>query len=484
MSEVSGRRVARGTLTLTAVQVASLVMGFLISTFLTRRLGPSDYGVYAVVINIVMWTEVAVAAIFRQATIRLLAETNEYRTAIGAILRVQAAVGLAATALLVLLAPTISGWLGEPQLVAPLRLCALDVPLFALSSLLYAALVGRRSFARAGAVTGLRWAGRLALVLVLVGTGGRVNGALLALMGSSFLALTVGWVFLRPRPLGRGGLPMRLLREYSLPLSLRSMCLQLFRRLDLMTVTAVEGAAAAGFYGAARNLTIIPAGLLTVSLSQVLLASLPSLLAGGQARRARALAAQSIRFVLLLMPLAAIGAGAAPEVVRLVYGGSYTPAANAVSILAFGAVGLAVVTVSFSVLTAASRPSLTLAVMIPVTGLALAGHTVLVPRLGIAGAAATTSALAWLGAAACLSLVRRLSGAYVAAVTWLRIALTAGAAYGAAFLWPTPGPWVIGKVVLLCAGVLLVLFALRELTRADVSFVRSVVQRQQVPNSD
>jgi O-antigen/teichoic acid export membrane protein len=477
MSEVSGRRVARGTLTLTASQASGLVMGFFISTFLTRRLGPSDYGIYAVVINIVTWIEVAVVALFRQATIRLLAETDDHRAAIGAVVRAQAATGLASAALLVAVAPAVSAWLGDPQMAAPLRLYAIDVPLFALSSLLYAALLGRRSFIRAGLVTGLRWAGRLALVLALVGTGRGVTGALLASVGSSCLALIAGWAFLRPRPLGRGKLPMRFLRDYTPPLFLRSMSLQVFRRFDLMAVKAIEGAVAAGFYGAARNLTIIPTSLLTVSFSQVLLASLPSLLTRGQTERARALISESLRLVLLLAPLAAIGAGAAPEIVDLVYGNSYGPAGNAVSLLAFAAVGMAVVSVCFSILTASSRPSLTLAVMLPMTLFAVVGSLVLVPHLGIAGAATVVTAFAWLGAVACLTAVHKVSGARVAATTWFRIALTAAIAYGAARLWPAAGFWVIAKLLVLCAGAVGALFALGELTRADLEFARTVFQR-------
>jgi len=469
---------------LAAVQVLVLAAGFLIAMFLTRRLGPSDYGTYAVVVNIITWAEITVASLLRQATIRLLDQADDWRDTIGSIVRTLAVIGLGMTALLIALAPLISRWLADPALASYVRLYAFDVPLFALSSVLGAALLGRRSFRKAGLVVCLGRGGRLALVLVLVGSGLGVTGALLAAMGSSFVQLLASWYFVRPRLLGKSALSRRVLWDYSLPLFLRSVSLQLFRRLDLMTVRALEGAAAAGFYGAARTLTIIPSSRLIVSFSQVLLASLPRLLASGHVCRARTLMAQALRWVLYLAPFAGLAAGAAPEIVELVYGHSYLPAANAVAFLAVGAVGLALLLVSSSILTASSRPGLTLAIIGPLAPLSLVGSLVLVPRLGIAGAAATVSALAWIGAAISMLIVYRVSGARVASASLLRIALTTGLAYGVASVWPAPGVWVIGKLLVLCAGVLLSLFALGELTPADLAFARSVVGPEQANSCD
>lgn len=477
--EGSGRRVARGTLTLTAVQVLVLATGLLIVTFLTRRLGPSEYGTYAVVINVVTWAEVIITAVFRQATIRLLAEADEWQAAIGEVVRIQMVISLGASALLFAVASSISSWLNDPSLSGYLCLYAFDVPLFSLSSVMNAALLSRRSFGRAGLVTCLSWGGRLGLVLVLVGSNLGVNGALLATMGSSFVALVASWYLVQPRLFGRSTLPRRLLWDYSLPLFLRSVSLQLFHRLDLMTVKALEGAAAAGFYGAARTLTTIPSTRLIVSFSQVLLASLPRVLASGQVRRARALMSQALRLVLCLVPFAGLAAGAAPEIVRLVYGDSYTSAASAVAPLAFGAVGLAMLSVAFSILTAASRPGLTLAIMGPLAPLSLVGSLILVPRLGMAGAAATVAVLAWLGAGMSMLAVDRECGARVAFATLLRIALTTAVIYGIASVWQADGLWLIGKLLLLCAAIVLLLFALGELTRADLAFARSVLRPEQ-----
>jgi O-antigen/teichoic acid export membrane protein len=463
------------------VQFLALAAGFLIATFLTRRLGPRDYGTYSVVMNVVTWAEIAINAFFMQATIKLLAEAEDWQVAASGLIRIQTAVGIGVAALLVACAAPISRLLNAPDLTGYLRLYSLDVPITALSGVTTAALVGRRAFGKAALVNGLGWGGRFGLVLLLVGAGLSVSGALLAAMGSSVVVLAASWCFVRPRLLQRAAVPHRLLLSYSLPIFLRSLSLQMFHRLDLLTVQAVAGASAAGFYGAAQNLTLVPGGFFAASLSQVLLASLAPMLAYGHARSARALMDRSMRLVLCLVPFAGLVAGAASEIVVLVYGPSFLPAGIPVALLAFAAVGLAMISVTCSILTGSGRPGLTFGLIGPLAPLSVAGYLILVPRLGTAGAAAVMTTLAWLGAGGTMLAVHRVCGARLAFATILRVALTTLIVFGIASAWHTSGLWLIGQLLGLSAIILLCLFALGELTRADLAFLWSLLKRERAP---
>jgi O-antigen/teichoic acid export membrane protein len=481
-SEISGRRVARGTLVLLGVQVFALAAGFLIATFLTRRLGPGDYGTYSVVFNVVTWVEVAINALFRQATIKLLAETDDWEGAVASLIRIQTAVGIGAAALLAACAPLIARALNAPDLTGYLRLYSLDVPITALSGVTTAALVGRGAFGRAALVTGLSWAGRLALVLLLVGSGLSVNGALIAAMGSTLVGLAASWYFVRPRLFRTSMFPQRLLWSYSLPLFFRSLSLQLFQRIDLLTVQSLAGATEAGYYGAAQNLTIVPGGFFAASFSQVLLASLPPLLARGRVESARVLMDRSIRLVLCLVPFAGLVAGAASEIVVLLFGPSFVSSGDAAAPLAFGAVAIAMISVTCAILTGAGQPALTLALTGPLVPLSLVGLLIFVPRTGITGAAVVMTVLAWLSAGAAMLTVHRVCGARLAGATVLRVVLTTAIVYGIASVWPASGVWLIAKLLVLSAVVLLCLLALGELTRADVAFLWSSLRREPVPD--
>jgi O-antigen/teichoic acid export membrane protein len=479
--QVSGRRAARGTLMLLGVQVLALGAGFLIAMFLTRRLGPGSYGTYSVVFNIVTWVEVAVNALFRQATIKLLSEAEDWQGAVSSLIRTQTAVGVAVAALLVVCAAPISAWLNNPDLAGYLRLYSIDIPITALYGVTTAALVGRAAFGRAALVNGLAWGGRLVLVVLLVGAGLWVGGALLAAIGASVLTLAASWYFVRPRLFRPSAFPQRLLWSYSLPLFFRSLSLQLYQRLDLLSVQALAGTSAAGYYGAAQNLTLVPGGFIGSSVSQVLLASLPPLLASGQSRSARTMMHQAMRLMLCMVPFAGLAAGAAGEIVVLLFGASYASAAIVVALLAFGALGLAMINVTGAILTGSSRPGLTLALTGPLAPLSLLGYLLLVPRLGIAGAAAVMASLSWVCAAAAMVAVHRVCGARVAAATILRVALTTGLIYILASSWNASGLWIVGKLVVLSAVTLACLFVLGELTRGDLAFIWSLLRREPAP---
>lgn len=184
--------------------------------------------------------------------------------------------------------------------------------------------------------------------------------------------------------------------------------------------------------------------------------------------------------MLCLLPFAGLAAGAAPEIVALIYGSRFLPAGPLVSLLTFAALGLAMISVATAILTAAGRPGLTFALTGPLVPLALGGHLVLVPRFGPAGAAVVTTALAWLGASAAALAVYRHCGVTPAPSTLLRTILTTFIAYALSSAWHVSGVWLIVKLLGVAAVVLICLFMLGELTGQDLAFAWSLLKREQV----
>jgi O-antigen/teichoic acid export membrane protein len=468
--------VASGTLKLLAVQALGLLIGFLISAFLTRKLGPELYGLFTVAATIVIWVELSATVMFGQTTVKFLAEADDWFAVASTLARAQFMVGLAAAALLAAATPLLSSWLRSPELTPYLLLLALDVPLFALTGVHRSTLVGREAYGQTALVGTVYWLSRLGLVLLLVGLGLSLTGAILASLGASLLQLIVARIFVRPALLARPAFPLGRLASYALPLFFYSVGTRLFRQLDLLVVKALAGTPeAAGFYGAAQNLTILPLTMFAISLSPLLLATLPRLLRAGQDEAARSLTAQAMRLVWCLLPLAGLVAGSAPAIVDLVYGGPFLPAAPVVALLVFAGLATALITVTAAVLTAAGRPGLTFALTGPLVPLALGAHLWLVPRFGSLGAAAGTTALAWLGAGAMALAVYRRCGSSLSPATIVRIALATLLAYALSSVWHTWGGWVILELLGLAAVTILGLFLLGELTGQDLAFVRSLV---------
>ena len=106
--------------------------------------------------------------------------------------------------------------------------------------------------------------------------------------------------------------------------------------------------------------------------------------------------------------------------------------------------------------------------------LALGAHLVLVPRFGPVGAAAATTALAWLGAGLTTLVVYRQCGVIPAPATIFRTTLTTLIAYVLSSAWHTSGAWVILELSGMTAVIVTCLFLLGELTGRDLAFARSL----------
>jgi len=473
-----GRLAALGTLWSFAVHVLLLPLGLLTTVFLTRQLGPELYGVFTVAATIVLWVASTTTQLFSRTTVKFVAEAQDWRAVGSALIRTQLFVSLVATALLVAAAPVLASWLKSPELTPYLRLLALQIPLLALAGVHRSMLMGRRAFGRVTLLTAVYGLSRLVLVFLLVGLGLSLNGAILATIGASFAQLIVARVYVRPTILGRAAFPIRPLAGYALPLFLYAIGRDLFGRVDLMVVKALGGTpAAAGFYSAAQNLTV-PFGLFTASFSSPLLATLSRLLQQGQIDPAHSIIRQAVRLVLCFLPFAGVAAGAASEVIALVFGRAFSRAAPLLALLTFGSIANVMISVTTGVLTAAGRPGWTFVLTGPLAPLALLAHLALVPRFGPVGAASATTALAWLGAGLTTLAVYRQCGVYPAPATIIRVAATTLIAYALSSAWHTSGMWLVTKLAGLTAAILIALFVLGELTGQDLAFARSLLRRQ------
>src|SRR4029078_6896530 len=108
----------------------ALPVAFVLAAFLTRELGPSGYGLFALASAVVAWIEWTVGSMLWRAIV-LEASRAGHDTRVGsAALQLNLLVGGAAASILWLAAPSV-GWLvGEPALGPPLRLLFVRLPHF------------------------------------------------------------------------------------------------------------------------------------------------------------------------------------------------------------------------------------------------------------------------------------------------------------------------------------------------------------------
>jgi len=272
------------------------------------------------------------------------------------------------------------------------------------------------------------------------------------------------------------------------PLFLAGVTLRLFEKLDLLALKALGGTSEqAGHYATAQNMALLPA-VLSMSLAPVLLSSLGRELRSGDVGAARGLARDALRAVVLLMPLPAIIAGCAPEIIGMIFGPAFAPAATPLALLIFGSSAMLMISVTSAILTAADRAGLALALSVPLVPLAVVGHLVAVPAMGLAGAAVVTLAAASLGALAQLIAVHRQWGIRPAMPTIGRSATAGVFATALALLWPAPGALLLLKLPAAGLAALMVLGALGEFSPGEVAAARALLRPNgrliaQVPNA-
>jgi O-antigen/teichoic acid export membrane protein len=361
-----------------------------------------------------------------------------------------------------------------------LRLFALDLPLFAVSQSHLQVLVGLGQYRQRAVVSATRWLARLGLILLLVGCGLSVPGAILASLGTSVVELAIGRYFIRPSLFTATAVSSRRLWDYAVPLFLSALSLRLFR-LDQFALKALRGTAEqAGYYGAAQNLAYVPS-MFGLTLAPLLLSTLTRVLREGNPGLARALARDTMRLVLLLLPLAALMAGARSEIVQLIFGPQFVATAPLLAWLVWPAIALTMVSVTGAILTAAGHPRWTFALVGPLVPLAVAGQLWLVPRYGPLGAAAVTTVLAIIGALAGVLAVGRLWHILPPLTSLLRSAALGGLVYLLAAQWPTPGWWVVPKLAGLGAGTVLGYLALGEFSRREIGLAWSLLASLRQP---
>jgi len=466
---------AGGTIRVLLAEALVVPAGLITSVFLARVLGPEPFGVFMVAASVVVTLEWIVVTMFSRATVRLVAEAADWRPVGAAVLRWHVGLGLAAGAALWLSADAVAAALDEPLLAPCLALFAIEVPLACAAAACRSILTGRQAY-RARAIAGAaRWIARPVFVVALVAMGLSLTGAILG----SILAALGGFVaaqLLARVPIAARRFPARRLWHLALPVFVLAVSLRLLDRLGLLALKALGGSTAdAGWYAAAQSFSVAP-GVFAMSFSPLLLAALTAAQTRGDEPGARRVAQGALRLVIGFVPLAAFGAAAAPEVVDLIFGSRFHPAARLVGPLLLGAVALAMISVASAILIARDRVKEASVCLWPLLPLAAAGHVVMVPRLGGMGAALVTCVAAVAGAVAALAIIFAVWRVRPPWGTCARSLLLAVLMAAVALAWPTPGLWLLVKAAILTAAIAAGFVALGELDPEDRRALRRIAR--------
>lgn len=478
LSTAAGRRLIGGTVRNLLAEALFPLTALITSAFLTRRLGPHGYGLLALVLTVIIWIESALNSFFSKATIKFVGETDQWNGLAAAIVRGSILIGCAAMIVVWLAAAPISRFLGETELAAYLYVAALDIPIVAAGFAYRGVLLGIANYRGSAIARASRWLARLLLIVLLIEAGFAITGALLGMIGASIVELAICRYYLGPLRIFSHWRESMKIQRYGGLLLLSSICIMAYTSVDLFFLKRLGGTPAqAGIYNAAQNLALLPA-LFGWTFSSLLLASLSRLLADGQIAKARESASDALRVTLWLLPVAAIVAGTANEIVPLVFGAAFKPAAALLALLIFGAVANTLLIMALTIMTAHGRPARTVVFAGPLVPLACAGHLLLIPHWGQRGAAWVTVLVALTGAIAAITSTHRLWQVAPPLGSMIRsLVVTLIVGSGAVF-WPVAGVLGFAKMIVLAVVALAAYWCLGEFRPSEISIVRSRWLRQ------
>jgi O-antigen/teichoic acid export membrane protein len=406
-------KTVRGVVGVGAAHFTIALSAYLISVVLARTLGPAQFGIYGLIVALLLATEVVLQFGVPVAISKLVAERPHDEHS------------LVSTGLLVVLAcyctVFVAVWICAPWLATVfeipdsslIRIAALDLPFYGAFLLFENLLSGRRDFDGKTMVLFAYGMTKAIGVCVLAVGGLTIAGALLVNVTASIVGASVAlW---RGKPtLGSPHMAAaRQIGELAIRVAILDIGLQCLLNVDLWCMNVLSNnvdPASLGHYVAAKSLARIPM-MVSLVLNAILLPSLARGVAAGEhATVLRFLTGTTQFLALALVPACALVAVEGAGIMSLMYSNEYRDGGDYLALLIFGN-GLlyTVFSILLNILLAVGNHRT--AARIAIASIVAAGLTnaVLVPFFGIEGAALSTIvAAAFAVTATAIAVYRRL----------------------------------------------------------------------------
>ena len=462
---------ARGTIQLFVARGCVLVGGYIIAVTLARGLGPADYGVYGVIMSVLVWLELASTSGIPAATSKLIPEYQTRapeveQTAMAFLL----AVSLALLILCWVLAPSLAHLFHIEAGINLFRIAILDLPLYGVYNAYQAVLNGHRQFGTlsVGMITySLTKVGGILLLLLL---GLSISGALVVNVFATVGAL----VYIASRvPLKRVWPAYSLLvpmLRLALPYGLAMAAVQVLLNLDLWSLKSMwtDKGEVIGMYVASLNISRMMTVVPTV-LAGVLFASLCWALARKNEVLAQNYIQAAMRFTLVVLaPCCLLMIQHAEDLMSLLYSSVYRPggAYLRLQVIAFGL--FAMFDLLGNALGAAGNYYRALSTVIFLIPVELILNRLLIPQFGGMGAAGSVALTMCIGICIMGSVAYYRFGPLIKLPTLLRVVVASALIALLSKQLTVVGSWLLVKFVVLLAGYVLMLALLGELKGDDL----------------
>jgi O-antigen/teichoic acid export membrane protein len=464
----------RGTFLLMAAQGVLMLSGYALNVFLARHFGPEQYGVYGVVMAVLVWVELFVINGVPTAMQKFLAETPARAAAwIRLGRRMQLGYALLILALFVATVPLIGANFDDPNFKKFLWIAALDILLYGLYWFYLGVHSGLHRFESQATIIASYGLSKVTccIGLILLGTG--IDGALIGNFLGSAAGLVIGAALLQ-----RAHLPQTneaehysSLIKFAVPIVLYTLSNNALLYIDLIFVKKFLPPVAAGHYTAAATIARVPY-FIFLGLTATVLPALSRTLAQEDLEASRRLLRQTLRLLFgLLIPVLALVLANAAEIVELLYTAVYDHSTPILRLLILGIAMYTLLVVLSTIMSADGYANRALQINLFAAVMDILLCLLLVPKCGTQGAALATLLAATVGTFVAGILVLKRFGSILPWGSLLRAIIAGGAILGLAVWWQTAGVILLIELIVLVGLYFFVLYVLGEIKKSKLDLV-------------
>jgi stage V sporulation protein B len=384
---------SKGILYYLLSRVVFLLGAYAIHIYIARLLGPEQYGVFGVCLSIITICYVFLGNGVKQIVAKSTAkyqESAKYFLKSGA--AIQLMISTVLGLLLVIFSQNIAQIFREPELP---KLLLISVAIIISHSLFFVytgVLNGMKRFGAENAVDGVHGFVRAAAAILFVYFGYEIAGALVGLLIGSVLAVILAFLLtLNLSTQKHPSIRMKNIFKGAIPVMIIFGSLVAMMNIDLLAVKYfIKDGQFTGYYMSATAISRIVFWII-VAYSSILLPYVSSSFHKNDLDEVKRAVSQILRYTFLMItPGVLLVSFYANDVVRIVYGGDYQAAGIALKILVWGLFGLGFLSIISVIMIGIDQEKKMGYYGLSGIFLAVILNVLLVPRIGLAGAASST----------------------------------------------------------------------------------------------
>jgi len=475
-------------------KLLTLACGFIIHIFLARWLGPEIYGLYGLIMSILIWVEFTVLVGIPSTYRKILSEDLIlFDSVIYSIKRTFVPYCIGILAVFTCATPFIAKLFDDRRLLFLLLIAGIDIPLYGMFDAHNAILNGYRAFFKESVSNSFYILFKTSIIIFLILLGFGLQGALIGNVLASFFALLVAFFLVKKLKPHRDNKKLFDLKPrimtFGFPFLLYTLAMMCLIHMDMWFVKGIlNDEAMIGYYSVSRILSQ-PLFFLMGGISMVFFPSFSKALSEGNTWLLQRYIKQAMRFALLILfPLAMLIASTSDELVPLLFTSVYSPASSSLKILLLGIVSFSVFSLFLNLIAAENKPFYSFMISLSLIPIAIVLNYFLISSHGIEGAAMSTTIVSGMGAIISGIYLWRKIGVIVNFTILLRVILATGCLYILSQYITTSGYYLILEYLLLSLIYLGLLFALREINRGDLIIIKEtfypLLKRRQLSKTE